>query len=90
MYLNELIGIGLGSQVVRFSVLVCYFILNLCSCNSLFQLEAFFQKQRMKRKSNNVDSPKGYNPDNMDLLTLFIVNQISSKKEQTGTVMVHL
>ncbi|XP_042578296.1 uncharacterized protein LOC109087234 isoform X2 [Cyprinus carpio] len=44
---------------------------------------AFFQKQRMKRKSNTEESPKGYNPDNMDLLTLFIVNQISSKKEQT-------
>lgn len=70
--------------MVRFSVVMCYFILNPCSCNSLFQPKAFFQKQRMKIKSNNVDSPKGYNPDNMDLLTLFIVNQISSKKEQNS------
>ncbi|XP_058629407.1 uncharacterized protein LOC131539100 isoform X2 [Onychostoma macrolepis] len=51
---------------------------------------AFFQKQRMKRKSNTVDSPKGYNPDNMDLLTLFIVNQISSKKEQTDKPKTNL
>ncbi|XP_048010994.1 uncharacterized protein LOC125244787 isoform X3 [Megalobrama amblycephala] len=45
---------------------------------------AFFQKQRMKRKSNIMDSTQGQNSGNMDLLTLFIVNQIASKKEQTG------
>ncbi|XP_067284505.1 uncharacterized protein [Pseudorasbora parva] len=44
---------------------------------------AFFQKQRMKRKSNIMDSSKVQNSGNMDLLTLFIVNQIASKKEQT-------
>ncbi|XP_059367465.1 uncharacterized protein LOC132105932 isoform X4 [Carassius carassius] len=51
---------------------------------------AFFQKQRMKRKSHIEESPKGYNPDNMDLLTLFIVNQISSKKEQTDKPKTNL
>ncbi|XP_077089892.1 uncharacterized protein redic1 [Siphateles boraxobius] len=45
---------------------------------------AFFQKQRMKIKSNIMDSTKGQNSGNMDLLTLFIVNQIASKKEKTG------
>lgn len=45
---------------------------------------AFFQKQRMKIKSNIMDSAKGQNSGNMDLLTLFIVNQIASKKEKTG------
>ncbi|KAL1276060.1 hypothetical protein QQF64_035683 [Cirrhinus molitorella] len=45
--------------------------------------KAFFQKQRMKRSLKKIDSSEGYNPENMDLLTLFIVNQIASKKEQT-------
>ncbi|KAI2665282.1 hypothetical protein H4Q32_021513 [Labeo rohita] len=45
--------------------------------------KAFFQKQRMKRNLKKTDPSKEYNPENMDLLTLFIVNQIASKKEQT-------
>ncbi|XP_055047103.2 uncharacterized protein [Misgurnus anguillicaudatus] len=47
---------------------------------------AFFQKQRMK-KFKNVDpqtSPNENNAANVDLLTLFIVNQIASKKKHNG------
>lgn len=49
---------------------------------------AFFQKQRMKVKCKNLDpqaSPNGNNTGNVDLLTLFIVNQIASKKMYTST-----
>ncbi|XP_039524413.1 uncharacterized protein LOC120477081 isoform X3 [Pimephales promelas] len=51
---------------------------------------AFFQRQRMKIKSNIMDSTKGQNSGNMDLLTLFIVNQIASKKEKTAKPKTNL
>ncbi|XP_056603868.1 uncharacterized protein LOC130420553 isoform X2 [Triplophysa dalaica] len=53
----------------------------------------FFQKQRMKAKCKNVDpqaSPNGNSTGNMDLLTLFIVNQIASKKMHSGKPKMNL
>ncbi|XP_073669788.1 uncharacterized protein [Paramisgurnus dabryanus] len=47
---------------------------------------AFFQKQRMKKfkKVDPQTSPNENNAANVDLLTLFIVNQIASKKKHNG------
>ncbi|KAL7882827.1 hypothetical protein SRHO_G00004850 [Serrasalmus rhombeus] len=47
----------------------------------------FFEKRRMQKKLIHLQppaSPKGGNAGNIDLLTMFIVNQIALKKEHTG------
>ncbi|XP_076860868.1 uncharacterized protein redic1 [Brachyhypopomus gauderio] len=52
----------------------------------------FFEKRRMQKRQNHLrppSSPKEGNTVNMDLLTMFIVNQISFKKEHTGKPKIH-
>lgn len=53
-----------------------------------FVFKEFFEKKRMQNRHNLLTSPpaspKKGNVGNMDLLTLFIVNQIALKKEHTG------
>lgn len=53
-----------------------------------FVFKEFFEKKRMQNRHNLLTpppaSPKKGNVGNMDLLTLFIVNQIALKKEHAG------
>ncbi|XP_056311217.1 uncharacterized protein LOC130222714 [Danio aesculapii] len=54
------------------------------------RLRAFFQKQKMKRHSaSNLRKTQEQNTGNMDLLSLFIANQLASKKEPTNKPIIN-